>query len=112
MKLGYGFNSGKNRINKKRIQYWRHSSEDIDMRAFVWFITQYFQVRDYSVDWVDVEIWNVGQRERFYSCVKEYDNEMWYHNYLEDKDNDLVQTHHRGYDTNKEVLERLVEEKC
>ena len=109
MDIGYGFQKGENIITKERILSWLHVDE-INWYAFLWYISQYCKINDYSEKSFVVCIYSPRQREEVYKKVREYNDEIWMHNYLIDKGNDLYKTHHRMYDENKKVIERLVNE--
>lgn len=110
MDLGFGFTKGTNRVSKQKVQYWLHVDMDINWKAFIWYITQHIVVEDYSDDWIDVKVLSEKQREYFYNKVRQYDDEIWDHNYGVDTSDESYKTHHRGYGDNKDIIERLVAE--
>ena len=81
MDLGYGFTKGRNKVLKRKIQYWLHLDYEINWKAFLWHMTQYITIVDYGIS-----------------------------NYLIDKTNDLYKNHNEGYQHNSHIMERLVAE--
>lgn len=110
MDLGYGFTKGRNKVLKRKIQYWLHLDYEINWKAFLWHMTQYITIVDYDENSFDVEILSEKQREWFYKKVIEYNDEIGISNYLIDKTNDLYKNHNEGYQHNSHIMERLVAE--
>ncbi len=108
MELGYGFVRGENQITKQKVQAWLHTEEEINWKAFLWYMTQYITITDYDENSFVVEVLSVKQREWFYKKVTEYNDEIWIHNYSVDKANDMYKDHNRGYQRNSYIIERLV----
>lgn len=110
MDLGYGFIRGTNKISKQKVQYWLHTHEDINWKAFLWYMTQYITIIDYDENNIFVEILSEKQREWFYKKVVEYDDEIGSNNYSVDRLDNLYKEHNKGYERNKCIIERLIKE--
>lgn len=110
MDLGYGFIKGRNKVLKKKIQYWLHLNYEINWMAFLWYMTQYITIVDYDENSFEVEIFSEKQRERFYKKVIEYNDKIGVENYSIDKTNYLYKDHKKEYQRNSHIIERLVAE--
>lgn len=107
--LGYGFVSGINRINKKRVCSWLHTSEDITWKAFIWYLSEYFEICEFGDDWLTTKIVSTKQRKFFYDIVIQYKESVCVQNYINDCENELWKTHKRGIKSNYGVWCKLVE---
>lgn len=110
MNLGHGFIMGINKVSKQKVQFWLHLDYDINWYAFLWYMTQYITIVDYSENNFEVEILSEKQREWFYKKVIEYNDEIGVYNYSIDKTNDLYKEHNKGYKRNSHIIDRLVVE--
>ncbi|MBR1931553.1 MAG: hypothetical protein IJ833_08810 [Lachnospiraceae bacterium] len=108
MDLGYGFIKGLNKITKEKICQWLHTENSITWDFFVWYIADYFKIRDYGEDWVIIELWSERQREFLYKKSIDYEEEYKY-NYEIDCANDLWKSHKRGAERNYDILIRLAQ---
>lgn len=109
MDLGYGFVSGINRIDKKRVCSWLHTSENITWKAFVWYISEYFEICEFGDDWLTAKIVSARQREFLYEKAIQYKESVCVHNYLIDCENESWKTQKRGMRRNYRIWRRLVE---
>ena len=109
--IGYGFIAGVNTIYKSKVQEWCKTNLEINWKAYVWYIAQYVDVDDFGKDWIKVKIWDRNQREKLYQYSKKYDNQLCSYNYEIDIKNSLYMTQHRGYERNKNIIVRLVNDK-
>lgn len=108
MDLGYGFVFGVNKISKKKVCCWLHTS-NITWNAFVWYIADYADIVDYGEDWINVRIVSEKQREFFYKKTVEYCEEICTHNYEINCRNNLWKDHKRGAKRNYDLLRIMCE---
>lgn len=107
--LGFGFIYGLNKVTKSKVLYWLHT-DDINWNAYLWYISQYTKIENYDKDSFVIKLYSGRQRQYFYTKTKEYSDDVGSHNYGVNKGNLLYQSHHRNYNRNKEIIERLVKE--
>lgn len=69
MNLEHGFIKGINKVSKQKVQFWLHLDYDINWYAFLWYMTQYITIVDYSENNFEVEILSEKQRGWFYKKV-------------------------------------------
>lgn len=108
-KLGYGFLRGVNNIPMTKILEWQHS-ENINWKAFLWYIADYIKIIDFGDDWFKVYIVSNKQLNFFYNKIIEYRPDMCEGNYFVDITNDLWVDHKRGTERNKKIILRLLEQ--
>lgn len=109
MDIGYGFVRGLNRVKKEKILQWLHC-DSICWKAFLWYITQYVEVTDFTDEEMTVKLLTSKQREFFYKRVMNYGSIYIIEedNYEVDKHDDLWIDHHGG-NTSQEILEKILE---
>lgn len=107
MKLSHGFSCGVNNITITKILKWQNSN-DINWKAFLWYIADYVRIIDFGENWFKIYIVSDKQLNFFYKKVIEYHTDICESNYIVDIENELWKDHKKGAETNKEILYRLI----
>lgn len=107
--IGHGFKSGVNNITITKVEKWLNK-KITNWYAFLWYISNYVTIVDYGSNWVKVKLLSEKQRSFFYKKAIEY-NEVEEYNFEVDKTNELWRTHKRNIENNKEIYEKLINEK-
>jgi len=104
--IGYGFVNGKNKINKKKILAWKHSSY-ITWRAYLWYIAEYIRIVDFDDDSFTILLESESEREFLYKWTRKYDEIIQAHNYEADINNSLW-SDHKKTKTTVGVLNKII----
>ncbi|MFZ5944012.1 MAG: hypothetical protein ACOYVD_07870 [Bacillota bacterium] len=108
-KLSHGFLYGVNNITITKILKWQHS-ENINWKAFLWYIADYATIVDIGENWFKVNIVSDKQLSFFYNKVIEYQPDICENNYFVDIQNDLWVDHKIGAKRNLEILHKLLKQ--
>ena len=109
MRVKSGFISGDNVFTKQKIQYWLSVTEEIDWYAFVWYISQYVPVTDFTNNDITVEFHSIGEYDFFVETAKDYKDIISRHSFELAKTNKSWWIFHKNPELNKTIVNRLIE---
>lgn len=107
MHIGFGFEKGKNKVNKNKILDWV-KKDNIAWAAFLWYISSYVELVEVTDDYFVVKLWSENQREFFYRRVLEYNEELGKYNFLVDKQDGKVWIDHKKLNCERAIYEKIL----
>lgn len=107
MDIGFGFSSGLNQVNKRKVLAWLHR-DTINWKAFLWYISQHIEIVDFTANDMTVRLVSSRQREHLYRKVLDYCDQIEESNYDVSQTNDLWKSHHRNGGTSENVLKKIL----
>lgn len=108
MKMDSSFISGDNVFTKQKIQYWLGATEEIDWYAFIWYISQFISIIDFTDNDIMVEFHSIGEYDFFVETAKDYKDIINRHSFELAKNNHFWWLFHKNPDLNRKIVERLM----
>lgn len=107
MVVRYGFVNGDNVFSKQKIQYWLKTEKEIYWHAFLWYISQYVAISDFSENDITIEMHSIGDYDFFVETAKDYNDILW-KQYYQLAISDCWWLTHKNPNLNREIIERLI----
>ncbi len=108
MNIECGFKFGENVFSKQKIQYWLNSDTEICWHAFIWYISQFVELSDFSENDITVEMHAIGDHDFFVETSKDYNDVFARYNYQLALLSDSWRENHKNADLNNVLVERLI----
>ena len=108
MVVEFGYKKGENTFSKQKIQFWLNSEMEIHWHAYIWYISQYMEISDFTEDTITIDIHSIGDYDFFVETTKDYNDILCRHNYNLAMLSGHWWISHKNPNLNKEIVERLV----
>ena len=104
-------NSNGSIVNKQYIESIKEEPGEICWSAFVWYMAQFFEIKDFSDNEIHISFKNSGYRKLFYSKCRQYNNSIELQKYNSDIVSEGWKTSHQGKFINESILKKLAKER-